>query len=138
MSILSMDFLCFAGLMLAVYYILPRSVRAWSLLAFSTGFVILNGWQGGVHLLAVSLISWLGALGLQRLRRAEKTRRQCARFRRLLLFLLRFLLGSLLLLLRRSLLRRLLLGLRLGLSLGLRFGRRAGELRVELVTQFAY
>ena len=94
MSILSMDFLCFAGLTLAVYYILPRSVRAWSLLAFSAVFVILNGWQGGAHLLAVSVVSYVGALGLQKLRRAEKAQgketdaKKYVRFRRLVLFLL--------------------------------------------------
>ena len=94
MSILSMDFLCFAALMIAVYYILPRSVRAWSLLAFSVVFVILNGWQGGVHLLAVGLIPYLGALGLQKLRRAEEEKgkdqsaKKYFRFRRLLLVLL--------------------------------------------------
>ena len=94
MSILSMDFLCFAGLTLAVYYILPLKIRPWSLLVFSAVFVILNGWQGGAHLLAVGLVTYLGALGLQKLRRAEEAQgkeqsaKKFVRFRRLLLFLL--------------------------------------------------
>ena len=91
MNILSIEFIVFSALMIAVYYILPRSVRAWSLLGFSAAFVILNGWQGGAYLLAVSVITWLGALGLRRLRQAEAGRGSDGRpgifirFRRLLL-----------------------------------------------------
>ena len=40
MSILSINFLCFAGLMIAVYYILPPKIRCWSLLGFSAAFVV--------------------------------------------------------------------------------------------------
>ena len=94
MSILSMEFLGFAALMILVYYLLPLRVRWLALLGFSAAFVVQSGWQGGAHLLALSIIAWLGALGLGRLRAAENaapseaSARTFVRLRRLLLFFL--------------------------------------------------
>lgn len=94
MRILSIEFLCFVALMILVYYILPQKYRYLSLLGFSVTFIMISGWQGGLCLLTIGIITWLGALGLQYLRQAEKSRvhekgaRKPVRFSRLLLCLL--------------------------------------------------
>ena len=73
-SILSIEFLGFSALMIAAYYILPLRVRSLALLGFSAAFSIMAGWPGAAYLLSVAAITWLGALGLERLRRAEAAR----------------------------------------------------------------
>lgn len=90
MPILSIEFLVFSALMILVYYILPLKIRPWSLLAFSAAFVALSGWQGAVYLLAVSVYTWLGALGLQGRQRSitPQSKEPAVKPGRLLLFFL--------------------------------------------------
>ena len=62
MSILSFEFLVFILLVILVYHTLPLWLRWYVLLLASGIFVVLSGWQGGVHLAAVSLVTWGGGL----------------------------------------------------------------------------
>ena len=88
MSILTIEFLGFAAMTVAAYFLLPLKIRYLALLGFSAAFVIMCGWEGGVYLLCVAALSYGGALGLQALRRGEEKRRGLRHLRRLLLFLL--------------------------------------------------
>ena len=68
MSILSLDFLGLAGVVLILYYALPLKIRWLVLLAASGLFAALAGWQGAVHLAGAALLSWGGGLLLERKR----------------------------------------------------------------------
>ena len=71
MSILSFEFLVFGALLLLAYYTLPVKWRPWVLLAFSAAFISFSGWASLVHLAALTLITWGGALGLRGLCRGK-------------------------------------------------------------------
>lgn len=72
MSILSLEFLLFVTALVAVFYVLPRKARWVALLAGSMGFYLISGWQGLCYLLAVTTLTWLGALAAEKLRMQEK------------------------------------------------------------------
>lgn len=75
MSILSFEFLVFVAGVLLVQYLLPKQVRWLGLLVASIGFYLASGWQGGVYLGTVALLTWLTGLRLARLRgRMEEAR----------------------------------------------------------------
>ena len=71
MSILSTVFLFFAAAVLIIYYVLPRKLRPYVLLAGSIVFICCGGWRSAVHLTAVALLLWLGGMGLDALRARE-------------------------------------------------------------------
>ena len=66
MSILSLEFLAFAAAVILVYYLLPLRIRPLALLLASGVFAVLAGWQTAAHLAAVTLVTWGGALLLER------------------------------------------------------------------------
>lgn len=72
MSILTDDFLFFAAVLLAAYYVLPVKLRSAVLLFGSAFFALQAGYGGAAYLGAVILITWLGALGLSALRRGKR------------------------------------------------------------------
>lgn len=77
MSILSLEFLIFAAILLFVYYVLPTGVRWLALLIGSALFVILSGWQSILHLTGVVFLTWGGGLLLD-LGREHKTDSACS------------------------------------------------------------
>lgn len=66
MSILSLEFLVFAAMILFIYYVLPTGVRWLALLIGSVFFVTLSGWQGILHLTGVAALTWAGGLLLDK------------------------------------------------------------------------
>ena len=67
MSILTFEFLCYAGLLLIAYYAFPLKWRPWVLLVFSLVFVGFSGWISLAHLATLTLVVWGGARALQSL-----------------------------------------------------------------------
>lgn len=72
MSILSFNFLVFVTALLPVYYVAPVRGRWIVLLIASLVFYAASGWQGLCYLLAVALLTWAGAICVDRLRGQEK------------------------------------------------------------------
>ena len=66
MSILSLEFLAFAAGVALLYFCLPLKIRWAVLLGSSIVYTALAGWQSVVHLSAVALVMWGGALALQK------------------------------------------------------------------------
>lgn len=68
MSILTFEFLGFIGLTLIFTYLLPLKVRWIGLLVSSAVFGAFAGWQSIAYLTGVAVLTWLGGLGLARLK----------------------------------------------------------------------
>ena len=66
MSILSLEFLAFTAAVILLYYLLPLKIRPLALLLASSVFAALSGWQTAVHLADIGLVTWGGALLLQK------------------------------------------------------------------------
>ena len=66
MSILTVEFLVFAGCTLLLYYLIPLKHRWLVLVAASVAFICLSGWYSAAHLTAVALVMWGGGLLLQK------------------------------------------------------------------------
>lgn len=66
MSILSLEFLALAAMVILVYYALPLKIRWIALLAGSVAFVALSGWYSLAHLSAAALVMWGGGLLLKK------------------------------------------------------------------------
>lgn len=66
MSILSLEFLGFTAATVLLYYLLPLKARPLVLLAASGVFAALSGWQTAAHLGCISLVTWGGALLLEK------------------------------------------------------------------------
>lgn len=66
MSILSLEFLVFALLVVLLYYGMPQRVRPLVLTVASAVFISLAGWVSVLHLTAVALLCWGGAWALEK------------------------------------------------------------------------
>ena len=66
MSILSLEFLGLAAIVISVYYLLPLKIRWLALLCGSAAFIAFSGWYSAAHLSAVALIMWGGGLLLRK------------------------------------------------------------------------
>ena len=56
MSILSLEFLGLAAIVIFVYYLLPLKIRWLALLCGSAAFIAFSGWYSAAHLSAVALV----------------------------------------------------------------------------------
>ena len=65
MSILSLEFLGLAAIVIFVYYLLPLKIRWLALLGGSAAFIAFSGWYSAAHLSAVALVMWGGGLLLR-------------------------------------------------------------------------
>ena len=66
MSIISVGFVIFAAVLLAVYYLVPKKAQWWVLLAASLLFYALGSWRGLVYLAFTSLSAWAAALWIEK------------------------------------------------------------------------
>lgn len=76
MNILSIYYLIFLAISVAVYYVLPKAVQwCWLLIISLTFFVTSCGWQMIPYLLFGILVTWLGAMAISKTQDPQKRKR---------------------------------------------------------------